>query len=282
MMHEVRSIPTAPRRVRLGPLLAHRWPLLLLGGLCMMTGGLMAWMLFLAAGGKASDQYRLDQGPTISATAKIVRVEEPLREGGQLVPWHDGVPRQTVHYTFRYRDQDHAGQSPSRIGSCLVGDSVTIELLPDEPNCNRIRGNQLVAQRGWLQPGNWLVSMVVPGALVLLGWLAGVFQLRQVLVHGDVSVGQVNAISHVRFVLPPMLQVCFEFRDHRAQLRRSRHWVREHSELGRRLLHQLHTGWFEPMPVLHDRRLPQWSRMLLPLDFLPLLSHTSSDRTRSS
>lgn len=282
MMHEVRSIPTAPRRVRLGPLLAHRWPLLLLGGLCMATGGLLAWMLFLAAGGKPSDQYRLDQGPTVSATATIVRVDDPLREGGQLVPWHDGVPRQTVHYTFRYRDQDHAGQSPTGIGGYLVGDAVAIELLPDEPNCNRIRGSQLHVKRAWLQPGSWLVGLVVPGALVLLGWLAGVFQLRQVLVHGDVSVGQVSAIAPVRWVLPPMLQVRFEFRDHRAQLRRSRHWVRQHSELGQRLLHQLHTGWFEPLPVLHDRRLPQWNRMLLPLDFLPPLSLTNSHRTRSS
>ena len=27
-------------------------------------------------------------------------------------------------------------------------------------------------------------------------------------------------------------------------------------------------GDFEPMPVLHDRRLPQWSRLVLPGDFL--------------
>ncbi len=248
----------------------------------MVTGGLLAWMLFLAAGGKASDQRRLDLGPTVAATATIVRVDEPLSERGQLVPWHDGIARQTVHYTFHYRDQDHGGQSPTRIGAYPVGEEVTIELLPAEPNCNRIRGSQLYVQRAWLQPGSWLLGLVVPGALVLLGWLAGVFQLRQVLVHGDVSVGQVNAIAPVRWVVPPMLQVRFQFRDHRAQLRRSRHWVRQHSELGRRLLHQLHTGWFEPMPVLHDRRLPQWSRMLLPLDFLPPLSLADSHLPRPS
>ena len=123
--------------------------------------------------------------------------------------------------------------------------------------------------RAWLQARFWIATMAVPGVLILLGWLAGFFQLRQVLVHGDVSVGRVTAIANVRFVLPEMLRVTYEFRDHRAVTRMNSHWVRVHGHLGERLVKQMHTGWLEPMPVLHDRRLPQWNRMLLPRDFLP-------------
>ena len=44
------------------------------------------------------------------------------------------------------------------------------------------------------------------------------------------------------------------------------------NELGARVLHQMHTGWFDPLPVLHDRRFPQFNRMLLARDFLPSTS----------
>jgi len=72
----------------------------------------------------------------------------------------------------------------------------------------------------------------------------------------------------VRWLLPEVVAVYYEFRDHHAVMRPGRHWVRAHSILGARLIHQVHTGWFEPMPVLHDRRFPQWSRMVLAGDFL--------------
>ena len=61
--------------------------------------------------------------------------------------------------------------------------------------------------------------MAVPGGLLLLGWLAGVFQLRHVLVHGDVTVGVVHRIVRVPLVLPEMLRVDYTFRDHRAVTR---------------------------------------------------------------
>jgi hypothetical protein len=44
--------------------------------------------------------------------------------------------------------------------------------------------------------------------------------------------------------------------------------VRARSQLGARLVHQQHTGWFEPLPVLYDRQAPQYNRMLLASDFL--------------
>jgi hypothetical protein len=262
MMHEVRSIPPAPRRVRLRPLLAHRWPLLVLGVGLGIVGGLWTWMLFLAAGAKPSDQRLLDDGPTAVATGTVLRAEPPLT-------W-DGRPWERVHYEFPWHDGTPIpGASFAPLGTCAVGARVTVEYLPHLPNRNRVVGTLLHFPRAWLQPSTWFAGVVVPGALLLLGWLAGVFQLRQVLVHGDVSVGTMQSLRLVRGVVPEMLRVVYEFRDHHAVLRRGRHWVRAHGPLGQRLARQMDTGWLEPMPVLHDRRLPQWNRMLLPGAFLP-------------
>jgi hypothetical protein len=270
MMHEVRSIPTAPRRVRSGPILAHHWPLLALGAVLTVVGGLWAWMLFLAAGAKPSDQRRLDEGPTEQVQGVVDRVDEPLRDGhGYLVEWHDGVARQPVHYVFRYGAHELMGESFAPVGHYGVGSVVAVELLPGEPNRNRIVGTLLHVERAWLQWENWLLVVVGPGAVVLLGWLAGFLRLRSVLVHGDVAVGTVLGVSPVRFVLPEMLRVVFVFRDHHAATQRGSHWVRVHSGLGRRLAQQLRAGRFEPMPVLHDRRFPRGGRMLVPQDFLP-------------
>jgi len=283
MMHEVRSIPTAPRRIRLRPLLAHRWPLFFVGALCVVAGSLCSWMLFLASGAKPSDQRRLDRGPVEVVSAVVERVDEPTRQDdGAPIEWPDHIPRQTVHYSFTFRDLPLSGASFAKVGVFHQGDQVDVELLPQEPNRNRIRGTLLHLDRVWLQPETWLGALVVPGILLLLGWLAGVFQLWQVLSNGDVSVGTVTSARPVRFVLPEMLSVRFEFRDYRARVRNSRHWVRLRSELGMRLMRQQHTGWFEPMPVLHDRRLPQWNRMLLPLDFLSVNSPPRALDPRSS
>jgi hypothetical protein len=283
MMHEVRSIPTAPRRIRLRPLLAHRWPLFFVGALCVVAGSLCSWMLFLASGAKPSDQRRLDLGPVEVVSAVVERVDEPThQDNGAPIEWPDHIQRQTVHYSFTFRDLPLSGASFAKVGVFHQGDLVDVELLPQEPNRNRIRGTLLHLDRAWLQPETWLGVLVVPGILLLLGWLAGVFQLWQVLSNGDVSVGTVTYARPVRFVLPEMLSVRFEFRDHRARVRSSRHWVRLRSELGMRLLRQQHTGWFEPMPVLHDRRLPQWNRMLLPLDFLSVTPPPRALDPRSS
>jgi len=270
MMHEVRCIPTAPRRVRAGPVLAHGWPLLAVGAVMTVVGGLWAWMLFLAAGAKPSDQRRLDEGPTEQVQGVVDRVDEPLRDrSGNLVPWHDAVQRQTVHYQFRWRDRDLMGESLAELGECAVGSDVTVELLAHEPHINRIVGTLLHLERAWLQPGNWLLGVVGPGALLLLGWLSGVLRLRHVLVHGDVAVGTVLGVWPVRGVLPEMLRVAFVFRDRHAVTQRGGHWVRVHSGLGRRLAQQLQAGRYEPMPVLHGRRSPRGGRMLVPQDFLP-------------
>ncbi|MCA8951279.1 MAG: hypothetical protein KDE27_17360 [Planctomycetes bacterium] len=266
MMHEVRSIPAAPRRVRLGPVLAHRWPMGALGGLLAGFGGLLSWMLFLAAGAKPSDQHRLDTEPTVAAKGRIAAIahDPVVAPTGDVWEW--------VNYGFTFGDHDWPGHCMVPKGSCVRGDEVEVRLLPDTPRISVVAGGRLHFHRLLLAPEAWIGTVVVPGLLLLLGWLAGVFRLRSVLVHGDVSTGTVVSVRPVSWLLPEMVRIAYEFRDHRAALRHGRHWVRTHSELGARVLHQMHTGWFDPLPVLHDRRFPQFNRMLLARDFLPSTS----------
>lgn len=260
MMHEVRSIPPAPRKARLSALLAHRWPILACGGALAVIGGLLAWLMFLQGGGKPSEQLRLDAGPVEFATATVDGVDKPMRR--------DGRDWQMVHYSIDLPDGAAPGSSIAPADLYRIGDRVQVEMLPHEQNVNRIVGTLRHVMVPWCRPQLWLSVVAVPGLLILLGWLAGAFQLRHVIVHGDVSVGRILAIQPVPHVLPEMLRVAYSFRDHRAVLRTGRHWVRRHGALGRRLYQVLEKGTDEPLPVLHDRRLPQWNRLLLPDDFL--------------
>ena len=273
MMHEVRSIPPAPRRVRLKSLVAHRWPLLAVGGSFVVIGCLIAWLMFLQSGGMMSDSARLDHEPKAVVDGTVQTVQ---RAG----TW-DGKEWDEVRYDFTYQQFDTGpsgrtslrGRSFVPSGRFANGSPVQVEVLVANSNVSRVLGGILAQDREWLWARFWIAVMAVPGALLLLGWLAGFFKLRQMLVNGDVSVGRVTSIANVRFVLPEMLRVTYEFRDHHAVVRVNSHWVRLHGHLGARLVRQMHTGWFEPMPVLHDRRMPQWNRMLLPRDFLPQTSH---------
>ncbi len=265
MRHELRAIPPAPRRIRWRPLFAHRWPLLAAGGLLVVVGGLLAWLMFLQAGGKMSDTERLDAGPVTRVRGTLTRVDAPRAWQGR--DWQD------VRYTFEVPID---GQSITFYGGCFVpagawreGEPVEIEALRGDANKNRIVGGALHAERQWLRAKFWITVLATPGALLLLGWLAGVFQLRRVLVHGDVSVGVVHAVRAVPWLLPEMLRVDYTFRDHHAKTRHNHQWVRTHGELGARLLQQQRAGRYEEMPVLHDRAMPWWNRMLLPQDFLP-------------
>jgi len=170
MMHEVRSIPTAPRRIRLRPLLAHRWPLFFFGTLCVIVGGLTSWMLFLASGAKPSDERRLNRGPVEIVSAVVTRVEAPTVENnGTPIEWPDRIQRQAVHYSFTFRDLQLSGTCFAKVGVFHEGDPADVELLPQEPNRNRIQGTVLHIERAWLLPENWLSAVVVPGILLLLG-----------------------------------------------------------------------------------------------------------------
>lgn len=271
MMHEVRSIPPAPRRVRFKSLVAHRWPLLAVGGILVVLGLLIAWLMFLQSGGKMSDSARLDRDPKGIFDGHV----KSVRRAGS---W-DGKEWDKVDYDFTYPVPDTSivmnlsHWSFVAAGEYKAGSPVQIEVLVGDPNVSRVLGGILAQHRDWLWARFWIGTMAMPGVLLLLGWLAGLLQLRRVLVHGDVSVGRVTKVASVHFVLPEMLRVTYEFRDHHAVVRTNSHWVRLHGQLGTRLVRQMHTGWLEPMPVLHDRRTPQWNRMLLPRDFLPQTSH---------
>lgn len=260
MQNEVRSIPPAPRRVRLRPLIAHRWPLLAIAVPMVVLGSLIAWAMFLQSGGKFSLGPQLDAGTRVLAKGRVTEVHESVEFDGR--PWND------VRYRFDYRDSNLYGGCFLEAGTVEVGDEVMIEVLESDPNVNRIEGGVLHIDRRWLHAQFWIVMLVTPGGLILLGWLAGMLQLRQVLAHGDVSVGKVLEVEPVPFVLPETLRVTYEFRDHRARLRKNRHWVRARGALGTRLQSWTKAARREALPVLHDRRLPHWNRMLLPEDFL--------------
>jgi len=278
MRHEVRTIPPAPRLVRLRPLAAHRWPLLAVGGVMVVLGSLIAWAMFLQSGALLDNEARLARGPTTSVTAAITQVDYPRSFEGRTWDY--------VHYELTWRTPpleqlrgtSNVQHSHKVYGACFVptgtravGDQVEALVLDADPNVHCVEGGVLHMHRSWLYAPFWLGYVVVPGALVLLAWLAGMFQLQRVLVHGDVSVGTVREVHVVRWVLPPMLSVAYEFRDHRAVPRHNRHWVRVNGALGRRLAQHVADPRGAPptLPVLHDRRFPQWNRLLLPQDFLP-------------
>ena len=260
MQHEVRSIPPAPRRVRLRPLLAHRWPLLALGLPMVVMGSLIAWAMFLQSGGKFSLGPQLDAGPTLLANGEVTQVLDSVEFDGK--PWND------VRYEFDYQGSRLYGGSFVEAGRYAVGDQVQVQVFERDPNVNRALGGTLHIDRRWLYAQFWIVVLVTPGALILLGWLAGMAQLRQVLAHGDVSVGKVLRVEPVRYLVPETLRVSYEFRDHRARLRKNRHWVRARGALGTRLRSWTADAQPESLPVLHDRRMPHWNRVLLPEDFL--------------
>jgi hypothetical protein len=261
MRHELRAIPPAPRLVRWRPLFAHRWLLLAAGLPLVAIGALVAWLMFLQSGGKMSLGPRLDAGP-------VVRVPGVLRAVWPPRAFPDGSQRQEVRYEFRIESSNLRGGCFVPVGEWREGGACEVEALAADWNVNRIRGGALHLDRDWLRARFWVTALAVPGGLLLLAWLAGALQLRQVLVHGDASLGVVHRVQRVQGVLPEMLRVDYTFRDHRATTRHNRHWVRAHGELGVRLLAQMAAGRFEEMPVLHDRRFPQWNRMLLPADFL--------------
>ena len=260
MQHEVRNIPPAPRRVRLRALLAHRWPLLAASLPMIMIGALIAWAMFLQSGGKFSLGPQLDAGPTLLANGTVTQVLQSVEFDGR--PWND------VRYEFYQNGARLYGGSFVDAGAYSVGDPVQIEVLERDPNINRVVGGTLHIDRRWLYAQFWIVVLVTPGALILLGWLAGVAQLRQVLANGDVSVGKVTKVETLRYVLPETLRVTYEFRDHRARLRTNRHWVRARGPLGARLRRWDEHAQRVALPVLHDRRVPHWNRVLLPEHFL--------------
>ncbi|MCB9876772.1 MAG: hypothetical protein H6835_04130 [Planctomycetes bacterium] len=251
------------------PLCAHRWPLLAVGGAMVVLGLLLSWAMFLQSGAMLGREALLKAGPTTEVVVRVTQVDYPRSFEGRTWDY--------VHYEFEHLLP--GAPAPSRLsgtcfvptGSLAVGQAANAAVLDADANVHCIDGGVLHMHRPWLYAPFWLANVVIPGGLILLAWLAGVSQLFRVLVHGDVSVATVRDVREVRWVLPPMLSVAYEFRDHRAVQRKNRHWVRVNGVLGRRLLEHLQRHHERPLslPVVHDRRFPQWNRLLLAQDFLP-------------
>lgn len=253
MLQEIRKIPPAPREVRWRAVLWHRWPIALFGFVFAVYGGVFTLMLYFAAGGKPSDEARLDRE---ASTARGQVTEIRVVEAGD--PGIDEVV---------YRFEDAVGVF--RIGDSFaegslyrVSNPVTVEFLAGEAGINRIAGTRLGLLPRWVQPSLFLGLLVLPGLLALGLWFQGVFDLKRMMGTGDVGVAEILEIRRQPLVLPSMLAVCYRFRDHRAIPRVGRHWVRARSALGEELS-------TEPthMPVLHHRRWPQFSRLALVCDF---------------
>lgn len=255
MPAEVQRIPPAPRRVSWKKVLGYRWPLLALTFALAIYGGVLTWLFYLANSGAFVDAERFEQG----ARNKVEAVVRATRQ--------ENDASQRVDYEFYADGQNWTGTSRVPGGDYREGQAVPVEYRLGMPTLNRIAGAPPDLRAPQLDPNHTFLVLVVPGLLIGLCWLAGMLHLRHVLVHGIVSVGQVLEIRRVRFCLPECLSVRFSFKDHRAVMRHSRHWVRMHSPLGQRLMLMVAYEKLERVPVLHDRRMPQHCRLVEPADF---------------
>ncbi len=255
MTREVHDIPPAPRRVRWRAVLWHWWPVAFVGFVLAVYGGLITLMLFLAAGGKPTDDRRLDR-ECVQSLGRVTRVEilhgRPAR----------------VHYDFEVVNK--AGHSFRQSGFSFLpggetkkeGDRIKIEYAPGEPSLSRAMGGRIVI----LPPlmSYFLYGAVLPGLGCLMLWFAAVLRLRCLMNQGDVAVGDVVSFRMVRFILPLMYAVEYRFRDHHAKVHTTWHWVRVRSALGERL----QTNPKE-IGVIHDRSGRGVSRLVMASDFAP-------------
>lgn len=266
MVREIQAIPPAPRRVRWRAVLWHQWLLVVVGGSLSGYGSLIAWMLFLAAGGKASDNRRLDKEP--------IRIESGIVTAVEHTRVHEGIDYDKV--SFEYPEVKGTADCYFAHGKLRPGDVVVVEYLTDWPNIFRIEGSRLDLLPWWLRSGTWLATLVLPGLPFLLLWTIAVLRLRHMMSLGDVGVAEVVTCRKVRLIFPGMLATRYAFKDHRAADRVGAHWVHCRSPLGRRLLRP---GERLGIPVLHSRRWPQFSRLALPDDFAPLSPSCAAEET---
>jgi len=256
MTREVHDIPPAPRHVRWRAVLWHWWPVAFFGFMLAVYGGLFMLMLFLAAGGKPSDDRRLDQ--QCAQTRGLVTSVRIL---------HGRPPR--VRYDFQVVNK--AGHRFPQSGESFLpgaetlnkGDRIQIEYIPSEPSLSRAKGGRILILPPLLS--TFFYGAFVPGVVCLVLWLAAVWRLRRLMTHGDIAVGDEVSFRLVRFILPLMYAVEYRFRDHHAKMHTQRHWVRARSALGDRLRANP-----TKIGVVHDRRGRGVSRLVMASDFAPV------------
>jgi hypothetical protein len=272
MTREVHEIPPAPRLVRWRAVLWRRWPLLLLGVMFGVYGGLLAIMLgYASTGGLTRSDTLLDElGPNVSrAEATVVRVEPAAAHV-------DGAPAEYVHFEFRVGDRQVPGICLAPRGRYRADDVAVAEYDPlrERDGISRLAGTRVVTVPVAGALGLWLRVVVLPGLLALAAWWLGVLRMRRMLQNGIVAVAEVRDVRKVRVPAPEVLRVDFQFRDHHARVRHGRHWVRAHSALGQRLARNP-----ARLTVVHDRVRPRRCRLVLPEDFR---ARTSSSGAPSS
>ncbi|MCA8941143.1 MAG: hypothetical protein KDB80_01170 [Planctomycetes bacterium] len=253
MTREVHRIPPAPRRsVRWSTALWNRWPFALFGFLFSVYGGLITLMLTFHAAGKPSDDRALDAG-ALTAEAKVLDVVP----GHAVLP--SGAHAVQVHYSFSTSQHELFGKSFAAEG-VHAGDRVTVEYLAERPEVNRVADGRLYLLADWATPAFTLT--VVPGVLFWVIWFVGVLRMRALLVHGDVAVAKIHSVAQIPWVVPSMLLARFSFLDRNAHGVAGRHWVRERSSLGERLLTNP-----DSLAVVHDRKHPWRHRLIIPEEF---------------
>jgi hypothetical protein len=197
MTREVQGIPPAPRRVRWRAVLWYGWPLCLRALLLTVYGGVFNWMLLLAYSGKAGDNARLDQEPTVRAEG-IVTLVEPGKGH------HDGKLADLLEFKFTYAGQSLTNQCFGPSGLFVLGEKVEVELLPDELHMSRITGTWLDLLPVWLSPWTVFRCLVLPGFALLLLWLGLVLRLRRTMSIGDVAVAELDSVRRLRRDGPAM------------------------------------------------------------------------------
>ena len=253
-MHALSRIPPAPRRPHWAAVLWFRWPLLVAGILFGIVCGLASVMVGLASEAKRHDAL-LDSGPN-------------GRVSGQLVGQLDVARSNLVRATAQFRPPNAKPTEPSHvITSFIPADRCTpeldIEYLRENPTIARVAGGRLAIHPNIHRPMQLFV--VIPGLVGLLAWLYGVCRMFATLRRGDLATCEEIEVHPSVWPVPDLVQVVFQFRDHRARLVSGRSWIRARSASGTQLVDS-------PRPrdvvVAYDRRAPgRWHRVVHPSDF---------------
>ena len=161
MTREVHNIPPAPRHVRWRAVLWHWWPVAFFGFVLAVYGGLITLMLFLAAGGKPSDDRRLDE-QCVQTIGRVTNVEVLHGRPARL------------HYDFQVVNK--AGHTYTQSGITFLpggetlnkGDRIQIEHAPSEPSLSRAKGGRKVILPPLL--AFFFYGAFLPGVLFLMLW----------------------------------------------------------------------------------------------------------------
>jgi hypothetical protein len=255
MTCEVQDIPPVDRPVRWGVALSRRWPLGALGLVMVVYGGLFALMLFYVYSSKGQYDELLDRGPTRLAQAEGLRV----LHGAGTLPQSGDADLVTYRFTTE-KGIKSSGEVSAVAGEFQDAASAVVQYLEGRPKVNRLEGTRCGTRPDLYTPVLGLV--VFPGFALVLIWLLGALQLRQMLGRGDVAAAEPIRVERVRWVVPMMLRADYRFRDHHARWCEGHHWVRAHSPLGMRL-----SEMPARLAVVHDRVHPGFNRLVLPEDF---------------